>query len=239
MESVAGCRSQAGPGAPVFREGRRNFLVPVAGRCARSRLHMGSTSIKQFSRFSMPFQWHKGLFYASFASILTAVFGRQFLVNCQVRGELLVIHGGTRRDTENCFLSAEGRGEYSSGLWLGLGTGVCAETGQGRTWLGEGMRWAGRKGAGGEYAFRHSMARRFCNCLAPFWLRGELVRRCAGVGPAGVKAGAFPGLRLYASWFRCWSGPRPRPFPRLLPRFRRSRPSLRLGAEREPAWPES
>ena len=80
LENVAGSRSQAGPGVPVFREGRRNFLVPVAGRCARSRLYMGSTPIKQFNRFSMSFQWHVGLFYTSFVSVLTAVFGRQFLV---------------------------------------------------------------------------------------------------------------------------------------------------------------
>ena len=70
MENVAGCRSQAGPGAPVFREGRRNFLVPVAIRSARSWLHMRSTSIEQCSRFLMPFQWNKWLSCAGFMSVL-------------------------------------------------------------------------------------------------------------------------------------------------------------------------
>jgi len=106
LGNAAGCRSQAGPGAPVFREGRRNFLVPVARRSARSWLQMESTSVKQFSRFLMPFQWHKGPFYVSFISVFEAA-----ELRIQVVGfcELLSPRG-------RLVLSAEGRGEDLPGV---------------------------------------------------------------------------------------------------------------------------
>lgn len=144
----------------------------------------------------MSFQWNKRVFYASFMSILETAAGRsEFniteslqacsgsfrLDSCDRQDQF--IREVTRRAAKNTFCprrDAEGRGEHPLGLWLGLGAGVCTETGQGTTWLGEGMQWEGMKRAGRGYAVQHSMVRQFCNCLSPFGLRGELVRRCAG-----------------------------------------------------------
>ena len=62
----------------------------------------------------MSFQWHKGLFYARFVSVIEAE-KRRFLV---VSHLVLSALPSTRKKT---FLSVEGRGERPLGLWIGRG----------------------------------------------------------------------------------------------------------------------